>query len=64
MKRGDLIRWLESQGCEFQREATRHTRYWNPLNGQFTTISRHAEVSNAHARKVCKDLGVDDPWQQ
>jgi hypothetical protein len=30
MKRGDLLRHLQECGCEFIREGSRHSWWWNP----------------------------------
>jgi mRNA interferase HicA len=58
MERADLIRHLESHGCYFVREGSRHTVYRNPANGSSTTIPRHREIKKQLARKICLDLGI------
>jgi predicted RNA binding protein YcfA (HicA-like mRNA interferase family) len=41
MKRADLIRHIESHGCLFVREGSKHTVYRNLASGSTTTIPRH-----------------------
>jgi len=61
MKRADLIRHLEANGCFFVREGSKHTLYRNPVNGYSTTIPRHREIKKQLARKICIDLGIPTP---
>lgn len=58
MKRKDLIRHLEKQGCFFLREGSNHTVFFNPITRQTSTIPRHKEVNDFLAKKICKDLSV------
>ena len=39
MKRVDLIRHIEANGCAFLREGGRHTVYFNPTSRKVATIS-------------------------
>lgn len=61
MKRRDLIRHLESQGCFLRREGAKHSLYVNPAMNATTTIPRHAEINDFLARKICRDLQVPEP---
>ena len=58
MKRHDLIRHLERQGCRFLREGGNHTVYVNPANQKCSTVSRHREIIDFIARKICRDLEI------
>jgi mRNA interferase HicA len=58
MKRGDLIRYLRENGCEFVREGSRHSWWWNPGQNKRSAVPRHNEVDNDLAKKICRDLGV------
>jgi predicted RNA binding protein YcfA (HicA-like mRNA interferase family) len=58
MKRIDLVRHLESHGCELLREGSKHTLYVNPSNEQTSAIPRHREINDFLARKICRDLGI------
>ena len=61
MKRADLIRHLERHGCEFQREGSRHTVYFNPKNKRTSTVPRHRELNEFLTRKICNDLMIPRP---
>lgn len=61
MKRRDLIRHLEQNGCKLLREGRRHTVYYNPLNRKTSTVPRHSEIVNVLAKKICKDLEISLP---
>jgi mRNA interferase HicA len=61
MKRRDLIRHLQSFGCELLREGGRHSWWHNPTQGKRSAIPRHREINDHLARKICRDLGVDEP---
>jgi mRNA interferase HicA len=58
MKRVDLVRHLETHGCEFLREGGRHTIYVNRAAQRSTSIPRHREINDLLARKICRDLQV------
>ncbi|NOZ25036.1 MAG: type II toxin-antitoxin system HicA family toxin [Nitrospirae bacterium] len=59
MKRNELLKYLRSQGCEFLREGSRHSWWWNPSQNKRSSIPRHTEISDNLARKICKDLGIE-----
>lgn len=61
MKRKDLIRHLTKEGCLFIREGARHSIFYNPLIKMTSTVPRHKEINNFLAKKICRDLGVDEP---
>jgi predicted RNA binding protein YcfA (HicA-like mRNA interferase family) len=61
MKRIDLMRHLEKQGCKKLREGSRHTVYFNPNSRETSTVPRHNEINDFLAKKICKDLGVTKP---
>lgn len=63
MKRRDLIRILESHGCELLREGGRHSWWINPSLDRRTAVPRHREINDFLAQKICKDLGVPNPRQ-
>ena len=58
MKRRELIKFLNSQGCEFIREGGRHSWWINPELNKRSAIPRHSENNDILAKKICKDLGV------
>ena len=61
MKRRDLIRHLEQQGCVMLREGANHTIYVNPAIKKTSSVPRHTEINNDLAKKICKDLQVSQP---
>ncbi|MBI3193348.1 MAG: type II toxin-antitoxin system HicA family toxin [Ignavibacteriae bacterium] len=58
MKRGDVLRYLLSQGCKFVREGKRHSWWENPHLNKRTSVPRHTEINDNLVRKICKDLGI------
>jgi predicted RNA binding protein YcfA (HicA-like mRNA interferase family) len=61
VKRADLIRHLEGNGCVLLREGAKHSVYYNPTAERTSTVPRHREVKNLTAIRICKQLGVPDP---
>ncbi|MFN2443572.1 MAG: type II toxin-antitoxin system HicA family toxin [Thermoanaerobaculia bacterium] len=61
MKRRDLVRHLESHGCELLREGSRHSVFVNRRKGKASSVPRHSEVNDFTARKVCRDLEIPEP---
>jgi mRNA interferase HicA len=61
MKRVDLIRHLETHGCEFLREGGRHTIYVNRAAQKSSSVPRHREINDFLARKICRDLQISEP---
>ncbi|MEW5721727.1 MAG: type II toxin-antitoxin system HicA family toxin [Thermodesulfobacteriota bacterium] len=61
MKRRDLVRHLESHGCEFFREGGKHSVYIKRSARLASTIPRHREINDMLAKKICKDLQVPEP---
>ncbi len=61
MKRRDLLRHLERNGCELLREGGAHTVYVNRRAGKATSVPRHNEVNEHLARRICRALEVPDP---
>lgn len=61
MKRTDLIRHLESNGCVLLREGSKHSVYVNRPSRKSSTVPRHREINEFLARKICRDLDVPLP---
>jgi len=61
VKRTELVRHLEAQGCRLLREGARHSVYVNRATGNATSVPRHREISDFLARKICHDLEVVEP---
>jgi len=61
VKRRELIRHMEENGCLFLREGGKHTIYYNPVNNRTSAIPRHPEIVDVLAVKICKDLEIPHP---
>jgi predicted RNA binding protein YcfA (HicA-like mRNA interferase family) len=61
MKRRDLVRHLESHGCELLREGSRHSVFVNRRKGKASSVPRHSEVNDFTARGICRDLDIPEP---
>lgn len=61
MKRLDLIRHLEKQGCVLLREGGSHTMYANRAAQRASAVPRHREINDFLARKICRDLQIVEP---
>ena len=61
MKRRDLIAHLQQHGCLLGREGAKHSWWGNPQSNRRTAVPRHSEIGNTLARKICRDLGIEEP---
>lgn len=61
MKRKDVIRHLNENGCILKREGGSHSVFYNALNKKTSTVPRHNEINDFLVRKICKDLDVKLP---
>jgi mRNA interferase HicA len=61
VKRRELLRHLHEQGCVLNREGAKHSWYVNPGKNKRTAVPRHTEIDNFLARKICRDLEVQEP---
>ena len=61
MKRRDVLRHLEEQGCEFLREGGNHTVYVNRTRRKASSVPRHREINDYLVRKICRDLEIPEP---
>ena len=58
MKRGDLIRHLRDNGCEFVREGGAHSMWTNLQTGEVDYVPRHNEIKNRTAQSICRNLSI------
>lgn len=56
MKRLDLIRKLEEQGCVFIRHGGKHDWYQNPQTKVCQPVPRHREIKEFLARSIIRKL--------
>lgn len=61
MKRRDLLRHLQQQGCQLLREGGEHSIWENPVNDRRAAIPRHREITHFTAASICRHLGVSFP---
>ena len=61
VKRRKLLSHLRAHGCELVREGGKHSWWGNLVTGARSAIPRHSEISDVLCRKICKDLGVEEP---
>ncbi len=61
MKRREIIKYIEKNGCEFLREGGNHTVYVHRLKMKVSTIPRHREIDDKLFKKICKDLEIEMP---
>lgn len=60
MKRAILLRHLLKEGCTLVREGAKHSVFYNLVTSRTSTVPRHNEVNDFLARKICRDLGVNE----
>lgn len=60
MKRRNLIDHLTFNGCILMREGSRHTIFYNPNAKKTSSVPRHAEINDFLAKKICKELGIEE----
>ena len=58
MKRRDLIKYLTDNGCLLVREGGKYSVYQNPKNQKEVPITRHPEMEDFAARKICRALDL------
>ena len=58
MKRRELIRHRQKQGCVLEREGGRHSVWINPANGLIQAVPRHTEIGDFLAKGICKRLEI------
>jgi mRNA interferase HicA len=61
MKRIELIRHLERNGCQLLREGNNHSVYVNRSTKRSTAVLRHREVNDFLASKICDELQIRRP---
>lgn len=59
MKLRDLIKHLTEKGCVLVREGGKYSVYSNPVTQKEVPITRHPEMEDFAARKICRALGID-----
>lgn len=60
MKRVDLIRRIEDEGCVFVRSGGRHDIFRNVITGKAEAVPRHREINERTARAIIRALSAPD----
>ena len=58
MKRLDLVRRLNDEGCVFVRHGSNHDWYRNVITGAMDAVPRHREVDERLARAIIRRLSA------
>jgi len=61
MKRRDLIRHLEKNGCQLIREGGNHSIYRNAGNGRCVAVPRHREIKESLVKAICRQVLIERP---
>ena len=61
MKRLDLVRRLNDEGCVLVRHGSNHDWYRNVITGAMDAVPRHREVEERLARAIIKKLSAPKP---
>ena len=56
MKRKDLIRSLQKEGCYLERHGKKHDIYVNPQNNKKAAIPRNSEIKDSLCDLIKKQL--------
>lgn len=62
MKRKDLMRHLKDNNCLLESEGGKYSIFKNMTNQITTPVTRHAEIADFTVKKICKKLGIPDPF--
>jgi len=58
LKRVDLLRLLNDQGCRIIRHGARHDIFLNPANQRRAPIPRHREIPDSLVKIILKQLDL------
>lgn len=58
MKRHDLLRHLQDNGCVLLREGGKHSVFVNRATRKVATVPRPREIKDFLDRKICSDLEI------
>ena len=58
MKRRELLRRLDEEGCVLVRHGAGHDLYRNVITGKMDVVPRHVEIKEMTARAIIRNLSV------
>jgi len=61
VKQRELLRHLRRHGCYLKRQGKEHELWCNPATGHIEAVPRHQEIPNQLARKICRELAIQEP---
>ncbi len=61
MKRREFIKHLIQSGCVLIREGGKYSIFQNPITQKEIPVTRHNEIADFTAKKICKELGIELP---
>src|SRR6266550_2139166 len=67
MKRRELLRHLEANGCFCARDTGPRSIWKNPSTNEIQPVPRHREIDSHLCRRICRRLSLPDPpskWQR
>jgi predicted RNA binding protein YcfA (HicA-like mRNA interferase family) len=59
MKRRELLRKLQHEGCVLLRSGGNHDVYVNPKTGKKQPVPRHSEIDERLAEHILRYLGLE-----
>jgi predicted RNA binding protein YcfA (HicA-like mRNA interferase family) len=59
MKRRELLRRLQREGCVILRSGGNHDIYVNPKTGKKQPVPRHGEIDELLAKHILRYLGLE-----
>ncbi len=59
MKRRELLRRLQKEGCVLLRSGGNHDVYVNTRNNKKQPVPRHSEIDEYLARHIIRHLGLE-----
>lgn len=59
MKRRELLRKLQHEGCVLLRFGSNHDIYVNPKTGKEQPVPRHSEIDGHLAEHILRYLGLE-----
>ncbi len=58
MKRRELVKHLLDNGCALLREGGKYSVFRHEESGREVAVTRHPELEDYAAKKICKQLGI------
>jgi predicted RNA binding protein YcfA (HicA-like mRNA interferase family) len=59
MKRRELLRMLQREGCVILRSGGNHDIFVNPKTGKKQPVPRHGEIDELLAKHILRHLGLE-----